>query len=109
MKFLALKFKPAQIESVFYSAKIPLARKIEADQIRPVRSPAVTKITMRVQKAARKIKIARKTSAKCASQQLFYLLQILFEKLRFTRILRDECGIETRHEANATLVKNRAV
>ena len=28
MKFLALKFKPAQIESVFYSAKIPLARKI---------------------------------------------------------------------------------
>ena len=28
MKFLALKFKPPQIESVFYSAKIPLVRKI---------------------------------------------------------------------------------
>ena len=64
---------------------------------------------MRVQKAARKIKIARKTSAKCASQQLFYLLQILFEKLRFARILSDECGIEARHEADAALVKYRAV
>ena len=28
MKFLAIKFQPAQIESVFYSAKIPLVRKI---------------------------------------------------------------------------------
>ena len=27
-KFLAFKFKPAQIESVFYSAKIPLVREI---------------------------------------------------------------------------------
>ena len=28
MKFLTLKFKPAQIESVFCLAKIPLVRKI---------------------------------------------------------------------------------
>lgn len=28
MKFLAIKFQPAQIESVFYSAKIPLVREI---------------------------------------------------------------------------------
>ena len=28
MKFLVFKFQLAQIESVFYSAKIPLARKI---------------------------------------------------------------------------------
>ena len=67
------------------------------------------KIAAHAQKAARKIKIARKESAKCASQQLFYLLQILFEKLRLARILRDECRIEARHEADAALVKDRAV
>ena len=39
----------------------------------------------------------------------FYLLQILFEKLRLARILRDKCGIEARHETNAALVKDRAV